>query len=197
MKATTTHYKCNPGHSPATVAGHGRQLATSHTLRRAPAASYGAPYRCDDPRLTAPEKSCGDLPALVPVPLHDPENGQRNASVPRVLLIDSDSAIAQTLSNLLMPEAHVTHVLTLAEARRLLSSEIFSLVVMDPSLPDGDAGSLMAVLTATPVLVYSERRPAWRDTAAAYLPKPWTSPRQLWSTISHILGVPASMSAGD
>lgn len=193
MKAATTHSRCTPGHSPASGAGERRAMSCAHTPRRTPRVSW----RCDAPRLTAPAKQASGQGAPQVAPWREPEVSQRNASVPRVLLIDSDSATAHALTDLLAPEAQVVHVPTLSEARRQLMTDIFSLVVMDPGLPDGDAGSLMAVLTSTPVLVYSERQPAWRHAAAVYLPKPWTSPRQLWSTISQMLGVPASMSAGD
>lgn len=117
--------------------------------------------------------------------------------VPRVLLVDQDPASAANLSTLLMPEAAVVHAPTLADAHRLLGCNNFALVVIDPSLPDGDAGALVSALAATPILVHAAREPQWREAATAFLPKPWTSPRQLWSTISGLLGVPATMSVGD
>jgi CheY-like chemotaxis protein len=116
-------------------------------------------------------------------------------AVKRVLLVDADPDAAAVLSALLAPEAQVVHAATLAEAQRSLTSEIFSAVVIDPSLPDGDAAVLLPVLVATPLLVYSVRQPQWRD--AAYLPKPWTSPRQLWVTISGMLGLADTLAAGD
>ena len=121
----------------------------------------------------------------------------REAGIPRVLLIDKDWDSAEALSALLMPEAHVIHAATLAEAQHLLRRDIFALVVIDPALPDGNAGSLMPLIIATPVLVHAQREPSWREPIAAFLPKPWTSPRRLWSTISRLLGVPTDMSAGD
>ena len=117
--------------------------------------------------------------------------------VPRVLLIDSDAGTALALASLLMPEASVTHVATLAEARQLLQNNLFSLVVLDPGLSDGDGSSLLPVLAHTPLLVYSARQPEWREPARPYLPKPWTSPRQLWSTISTMLGIAPGLTAGD
>ena len=119
------------------------------------------------------------------------------ASVPRVLLVDRDSATALILTTLLVPEAEVVHVPTLAAARQALRSEIFSAVVIDPSLPDGDAATLLPALVATPLLVYSAREPAWRNAPGAYLPKPFTSPRQLWSAISGMLGIATLTVAGD
>ncbi|UUZ56069.1 response regulator [Massilia sp. H-1] len=38
----------------------------------------------------------------------------------------------------------MTHVTTLSDARRLLQTDVFSLVVLDPALPDGDARSAAA-----------------------------------------------------
>ena len=117
--------------------------------------------------------------------------------MPRVLLVDCDPDSAQALSALLMPEAQVIHAATLAEAQHLLRRDIFALVVLDPALPDGNAATLLPLIVATPVLVYAQREPAWPQPATAFLPKPWTSQRRLWSTISRLLGVPTNMSAGD
>lgn len=119
------------------------------------------------------------------------------ASVPRVLLIDQDPECAEALSALLMPEAHVIHAATLAEAQHLLRRDIYALVVVDPLLPDGNAVTLLPLIVATPVLVHARREPSWRQPETAFLPKPWTSHRRLWSTISRLLGVPTNMSAGD
>ena len=117
--------------------------------------------------------------------------------VPRVLHIDSDSGAALVLTSLLMPEAQVIHATTLAEARRLLRSELFSLVVLDPALSDGDGSVLLPVLLSTPLLVYAAHEPQWRPVQRQFLPKSWTSPRQLWSTISTLLGIAPGMTAGD
>ena len=119
------------------------------------------------------------------------------STVKRELLVDADPGAAAVLSALLAPEAQVVHAATLAEALRWLTTEIFSAVVIDPSLPDGDAAALLPALVATPLLVYSAHPPHWRDVQAAYLPKPWTSPRQLWVTISGMLGLVDSLAAGD
>lgn len=131
------------------------------------------------------------------IPESEPQGDACESSIPRVLLIDQDPESAEALSALLMPEAHVIHAATLAEARHLLRRDIFALVVLDPALPDGNAVTLLPLIVATPVLVYAEREPSWRQPATAFLPKPWTSQRRLWSTISQLLGVPATMSAGD
>lgn len=168
------------------TAARGRTGA-AHLQRRTPAAP-----RCTVPRM----QSVADTPDE-PETEADSHGDAREAAIPRVLLIDKDWDSAEALSALLMPEAHVIHAATLAEAQHLLRRDIFALVVIDPALPDGNAGSLMPLIVATPVLVHAQREPVWREPIAAFLPKPWTSPRRLWSTISRLLGVPTDMSAGD
>lgn len=114
---------------------------------------------------------------------------------PRVLHIDSDTETALALAALLSPEARVTHVPTLDAAREALRRQVFSVVVMDPNLLEGDGAELLPALGATPLVVYSSTQPHWRNWAGVYLPKPWTSPRKLWSTMSRLLALPASISA--
>jgi CheY-like chemotaxis protein len=117
-------------------------------------------------------------------------------TVPHVLLIDSDGDTALALRSLLVPEAKVVHAATCAEARRLLETHLFSLVIVDPSLPDGNAINLLGSIASTPLLVYSAREPRATDKVR-YLPKPFTTPRQLWTTISGLLGIPGNLTAGD
>ena len=119
------------------------------------------------------------------------------AAAPRVLHIDSDHDAALVLAALLVPETQVTHVPTMAAAQELLQSEQFALVVMDPDLPDGDGAELLLNLrrhqSGARVLVYSARHPESHQAGSAFLPKPWTSPRQLWRTVSELLGIGMSM----
>lgn len=113
--------------------------------------------------------------------------------VPRVLHVDGDSDAALVLATLLVPETEVHHAATLADAVRAVEQASFALVVLDPDLPDGDGTELLQRLRqqqeSTPVLLYSARHPGLRMQAHAFLPKPWTSPRQLWRTVSHMLGI--------
>ncbi len=118
-------------------------------------------------------------------------------AVPHILHIDRDSGSAQHLAALLSPEARVTHVQTLAGARQLLGQHIFSAVVIDPDLPDGDAADLLPSLCAVPMLVYAARQPAWRERSGIYLAKPWATPRQLWTAIAKLLGIATPTCAGD
>lgn len=190
MKAATQQYK--------TSAARGR-IGAAHRQRRthtAPRCIYPhAATAADDARILRLASATGtaDCPETDAETHHDPAD----ASVPRVLLIDRDCENAEALSALLMPEAHVIHAATLAEAQHLLRRDIFALIVIDPALPDGNGATLIPLIVATPVLVHAQREPAWRDSVAAFLPKPWTSQRRLWSTISRLLGVPTDMSAGD
>lgn len=113
----------------------------------------------------------------------------------RVLHVDSDHDAALVLATLLVPETQVTHAGTMAEAVRAAQNGRFALVVLDPDLPDGDGAAVLETLCrlqqGTPVLLYSARRPARYDQTIAFLPKPWTSPRQLWLTVSQLLGMAA------
>jgi len=115
--------------------------------------------------------------------------------VPCVLHIDADDDAALVLATLLVPETEVVHAATLAEARRLVARQHFALVVLDPDLPDGDGMALLAELkqsgSKTQALLYSARQPGLRGPVYAFLPKPWTSPRQLWSTVTRLLGIGA------
>lgn len=177
MKAATQQYRF--------TAARGRSCA-AHMHRRQPASVACAPVASGTGQPAAPDTA-------------EPENQDEadTPNIPRVLLIDPDIDSAEALSALLRPEAHVIHAATLAEAQHLLRRDIFALVVLDPALPDGNAATLLPLIVATPVLVYAQREPSWQQPAVAFLPKPWTSQRRLWSTISRLLGVPTDMSAGD
>ena len=195
MKATA-NYKLCVSAAPAHIVAKERRTLFSHTPRRWPVGAAFIGADAEAPRLTAPLMDA----ALVLEPRSQAEPGQSAGGArgtPRVLHIDSDEKTAQVLATLLMPEANVTHVATIADARRALGTGLFSLVVLDPGLSDGDGRVLMPELLTTPLLVYSARLPDARDPVRAFLPKPWTSPRQLWSTISSMLGIAPSIAAGD
>lgn len=119
------------------------------------------------------------------------------ATAPRVLHIDSDLDAALVLEALLVPETQVTHVATLAAAHSMLQNEKFALVVMDPDLPDGDGIDLLQHVrqqqAGARLLMYSARHPEEHHAGCAFLPKPWTSPRQLWRTVSELLQVGPAM----
>lgn len=118
-----------------------------------------------------------------------------HGATPRVLHVDGDHETALVLATLLVPETQVTHAGTLDAAMRAVGSGRFALVVLDPDLPDGDGAALLDLLgeqqRATPVLLYSARQPDRARQAMAFLPKPWTSPRQLWLTVSRLMDIPS------
>jgi CheY-like chemotaxis protein len=183
MKAAAHPSKCSAGASHSAHAGIRPRLSTSHQPKRQFAAPSAAAGLAAAPRLTAPAAGTRAQ--------HPGYAG------PVVLHVDSDLAAAVALASLLMPEARVTHVTSLADAARLLERDIFSLVVIDPSLPDGDGAALLPRLATTPVLVYATRDPRWPANSAAFLPKPWTTHRQLWTAISRMLGIGSCICAGD
>lgn len=118
---------------------------------------------------------------------------------PRVLHVDPDEDSAVVLATLLAPEIHVVHAANYTQAQQLLEQGSFALLVIDPDLPDGDGHTLIRHLRQhdqyTPVLLYSACQPMLHHQAHAFLPKPWTSPRQLWRTVSHMLGLDAVLAA--
>lgn len=191
MKAATHYYKCT------TRPGRGIRARSfaAHLERRFAGAALPchAMVNADAPRLVAAAGAGARMAADTDTTHETP----RVSKVPHVLLVDQDAGSAQAMSALLMPEARVIHAATLAEARRMLSQRLFTLAVIDPSLPDGDAEALLPLLGKTPVLVHARREPTWAQHASAFLPKPWTTPRVMWSAISRLLGVPSNMTAGD
>ncbi len=186
MKAATNNRSCIPGQRARGASAPRRAAVHSAKRRLVPA---GAPAGAEAPRLTI---------TILDGPFGTDagRDEERTASVPRVLLIDCDPDTATALSSLLVPEARVVHAASCAEARRMLESDLFSLIIVDPSLPDGNVSHLLASVANTPLLVYSATEPV-RNDKLAYLPKPFTTPRQLWSTISTMLGIASGLTAGD
>lgn len=113
------------------------------------------------------------------------------APAPHVLHVDADDAAALILATLLVPEIRVSRAATMDSAAARLERERFDLVIVDADLPDGDGQVLVDAVRARgchiPVLLYSARQPSLHHQAHAYLPKPWTSPRQLWQAVCRLL----------
>ncbi|UGQ47098.1 response regulator [Massilia endophytica] len=121
-------------------------------------------------------------------------------AVPKVLHVDRDETAALILATLIVPETQVSHAASLGDAAVALAEEHYALIVLDPDLPDGDGYELVRSLRArgdhTPVLLYTATHPDLHHDAHAFLPKPWTSPRQLWQAVSYLLkleGAPAAL----
>jgi two-component system phosphate regulon response regulator OmpR len=194
MKQTSMSSKCYSGARGLTRALVLRGIRSAHKAIRRPALASG--YTDQSPRLTL-----GRHPVYVEAPLKSEAGATvvaaRIPGQPCVLHVDMDSAGSATLASLLATDAQVVHVATLAEARHMLANNVFSLVVLDPALPDGDAQTLVPLLSKTPLLVYSAFQPNWRVSPDAFLSKPWTSPRQLWGAVAAMLGVAGGQAAGD
>jgi two-component system phosphate regulon response regulator OmpR len=184
LSATANIPKCRLDPHGASVSPKLR-LAPTHALRRPPNhAAAGLALRSE---------GNAQPPALLSA--HAREAAPDGAR--HVLHIDNDAASALALAVLLSPEARVTHVRTVAEAGAALGRQTYSVVVIDPNLLEGDSADLLPALGAIPLVVYSDTQPHWRHWAGVYLPKPWTSRRKLWSTLSKLLGIPTFTSAGD
>jgi two-component system phosphate regulon response regulator OmpR len=188
MKPTAMSNKCLSGARGLSHAGVERGARSAHTPQRFPTSPASAH------RLALGEQH----PGYVEAPAAPASKAARPLpdakATRRVLHVDNDSDGAGVLAGLLAPEAEVIHAATLADAIALLENNIFSLVVLDPALPDGDARVLLPLLAHTPLLVYSAHQPEWR-TPTQFLPKPWTSPRDLWSAVATLLGISASAAA--
>lgn len=176
MKTTTVISRCRSG------ARGGSRRPVRHAHTRLSDGLYGG--------AKAHGASYTELPALPVQP------ASSCAARPRVLHIDADPEAATSLARLLAPDADVIHAATLAQARHLVANGVFSLLVVDPALPDGDARALLPLPAATPVLVYAAYQPEWRGAAPEFLSKQATSARHLWSAISVLLGVSSGISAG-
>ncbi|QYF94479.1 hypothetical protein KY495_04480 [Massilia sp. PAMC28688] len=183
MKSTTHAQRCAFSTATGTRAGHGQRPSHSPARHQVGAVRQraGGPHE----------------PMYFEAPANGPGHDAHGSGCPRVLHIDADAAAVRLLAALVAPEATVTHAATLEQARQLLATDVFSLVVLDPALPDGDGRSLLPLLNGTPLLVYAAVEPHWRDVSPAYLAKPWTSARQLWVAIAGLLGVSSSLVAGD
>jgi CheY-like chemotaxis protein len=122
------------------------------------------------------------------------------AALPRVLHVDADADSALLLATLLVPETEVVHVSTRQAAIRLIREQRFDLIVLDPELADGDGAvvfeALKDVPSPTKVLLFSAHDTVWRDQASAFLVKPWTTPLQLWNTVSRLLGIAPAVWTG-
>jgi len=114
----------------------------------------------------------------------------------RVLLLEDDPAIARTVAYALEREGlRTTHSLLLQDARNLLRTGPFDLLVLDVGLPDGSGLDLcreVRAAGATPVLMLSahgeelDRVLGLELGADDYLAKPF-SPRELAARVKALL----------
>lgn len=118
------------------------------------------------------------------------------STAPQVLLLDQDAVTALALAVLLTPQVQLTHVTTVDAAIAKLRKGSFAAVVVDPQYIDGNLAGLLDHVMHTALLVYSATEPSWREFADDFLPKPWTSPRKLWSSIARAVGLPSPIFVG-
>lgn len=187
MKSTALNTRCLSGVRRVCRAALRAHTPPRHTTAPARIEALPAPQGLDHPAYLEHKDAVRGWQIGLP-----------DGSLPRVLHVDTQTGTAAVLASLLGGAVHVTHVATLAEARVLLHEQIFSLVILDPTLPDGDAKALLPLLASTPLLVYSDLQPAWRDIPEpAYLSKSLTNARQLWTRMSTMLWNTSAISAGD
>lgn len=180
MKTATLHKQCKSGMGATAPIAHTRRNDAAHLPKRHAVHTYQAGMDADDPRRAQVLADAYRQIDIAPL--------DADMTVPRVLLVDRDPETAAALTNLLVPEARLVHAANCAEARRLLDTQLFSMVIIDPSLPDGDGAAVINAVHHTPILLYSAREPLKHDRLP-YLNKPYTTPRELWSAISRLLGM--------
>ena len=119
-------------------------------------------------------------------------NGLRNATgaMPRILHIEDDESILQVVAALAEDTADVIAAKTFAEAKSLLTQEVFDLVILDLMLPDGDGERLLPLLDkpgqpSTPVIVFSAKDISRQtaDSIKSVLVKSQTTNDKLLTTI--------------
>ncbi len=77
---------------------------------------------------------------------------------PQILHVEDDPDILQVVARILQDTAELVHAHTLEEARQLLQTQHFQLVILDLDLPDGSGLDLLPLLrsvSTTPVVVFS------------------------------------------
>ena len=86
--------------------------------------------------------------------------GPASTGKPRVLHVEDDQDVLDVVGIVVGESADVTAARTLAQAKRLLEGEVFDLVILDLTLPDGNGEELLSLLKtdegrSTPVIVFS------------------------------------------
>jgi PAS domain S-box-containing protein len=141
-----------------------------------------------------------ELP-LVPAPGAQEVADTTADSVPGVLVVEDDDAVARVLGIMLRRDGHeVTRAATLGEARQALASRRPSVILLDMKLPDGSGLDLLDHLAATPgleqlpVVVLSGVEPTFdhrsrSDRVVEWLIKPFAE-RELLRALRDALGDP-------
>lgn len=112
---------------------------------------------------------------------------------PHILHIEDDDDLSRIIATMLQPNYHVCHAAHMNEAKNLLQSQKFDLILLDLDLPDGNGAELLGALSSanvsTPVVIFSAREAAVDVSAQvrAALVKSQTSNDQLLATIDRLI----------
>ncbi|MEN9222611.1 MAG: response regulator [Thermostichus sp. BF3_bins_97] len=113
---------------------------------------------------------------------------------PQILHVEDDPDILQVVAQILQDTAELVHAHTLEEARQLLQTRHFHLVILDLYLPDGSGLDLLPLLrsvSATPVVVFSAQdigSDLLEEGIQATLVKTRTSNQDFLNTIRALVG---------
>lgn len=115
-------------------------------------------------------------------------------SRPQILHVEDDPDILQVVAQILQNTAELAHAHSLEEARQLLQTRQFQLVILDLYLPDGSGLELLPLLrsvSTTPVVVFSAQdigSDLLEDGIQATLVKARTSNQEFLNTIRALVG---------
>jgi DNA-binding response OmpR family regulator len=116
----------------------------------------------------------------------------RNAK-PRILHVEADADVRHVVSNVLDDIAIITPAQDRAQARAMLESQSFDLVILDSGMPDGSGMDLLPLLSKSdmqiPVVIFSDGReePELLQEVSSVLVKSKASNEQLLNTITHLI----------
>ena len=129
------------------------------------------------------------------------ETLRKGARTARILHVEDDSDIAEIIRQTLVHLASVTSVPTLGEAKAMLATHEYDLVILDVGLPDGSGLDLLPLLGSgrrypIPVVLFTATEvPLEVSTQVeAVMIKSKTSDEKLLETIQHLVEVAAPAS---
>jgi len=114
---------------------------------------------------------------------------------PRVLHVEDDTDIFRVINGILGEIVYLENAVSLADARLMLESNSYDLVILDVSLPDGSGMELLPMLNGAmppiPVMVFSASEMTQEDVreVKSVLVKSRTDNVQLLATIKRLIGI--------